>query len=75
MPIFEYQCQNCGHTLEILQKINEAPLEICPQCEKKELKKLISAGSFILKGTGWYKTDFKNKKIPSPPPKTENNEN
>lgn len=61
MPIYEYACQACGHELEVLQKMSEAPLTECPQCGKSELKKLISAAGFQLKGNGWYVTDFRNK--------------
>lgn len=59
MPIYEYQCQSCGHQLEALQKISDEPLKDCPACHKPELSKLISAASFRLKGGGWYETDFK----------------
>ncbi len=59
MPIYEYQCGACGHTLETLQKISEAPLTTCPACGTEALKKLISASAFRLKGGGWYETDFK----------------
>lgn len=59
MPIYEYQCSNCGHSLEALQKIADAPLSACPQCGKEKLQKLVSAASFRLKGGGWYETDFK----------------
>lgn len=64
MPIYEYQCTNCEHKLEALQKISDAPLKECPACSKPDLKKLVSAASFRLKGGGWYETDFKtgNKK-------------
>ncbi|MDR3492747.1 MAG: zinc ribbon domain-containing protein [Gammaproteobacteria bacterium] len=61
MPIYEYQCTVCGHKLDSLQKVNEAPLTDCPECGKPGLQKLISASSFQLKGTGWYATDFKTK--------------
>lgn len=61
MPIYEYQCNACGHHLEAFQKISEAPLTECPECHKDNLQKLISATSFQLKGTGWYATDFKDK--------------
>ena len=60
MPIYEYHCQECSHTLESLQKMSDDPLTICPQCDKSALKKLISAASFRLKGGGWYETDFKS---------------
>lgn len=64
MPIYEYQCQSCGASLEKLQKINDAPLTKCEVCGADALKKQISAAGFRLKGTGWYETDFKksNKK-------------
>ncbi|GJM13932.1 MAG: hypothetical protein DHS20C12_23350 [Pseudohongiella sp.] len=64
MPIYEYQCKKCEHTVEALQKIADKPLLVCPSCGKKSLSKLVSAASFRLKGGGWYETDFKtgNKK-------------
>jgi putative FmdB family regulatory protein len=61
MPIYEYQCDACGHTLETLQKISEPALTTCPACGAEALKKLISASAFRLKGGGWYETDFKRK--------------
>ena len=60
MPIYEYQCQSCGHTHEALQKLNAEPLLTCPACSKPELMKKISAAGFRLKGAGWYETDFKS---------------
>ena len=59
MPIYEYQCDHCGHRLEIIQKVNDAPLQVCPQCKQEQLRKLVSAATFRLKGSGWYETDFK----------------
>ena len=59
MPIYEYKCQNCGHSFEVLQRISEEPLSACPECKKNALKKLVSAPNFRLKGEGWYETDFK----------------
>jgi putative FmdB family regulatory protein len=59
MPIYEYQCANCGHKKEVLQKMSDAPLKECPACGKATLSKLISAAGFQLKGSGWYATDFK----------------
>jgi putative FmdB family regulatory protein len=59
MPIYEYRCQACGHELEAIQKLSDAPLTQCPECNKEELKKLLSAAAFRLKGGGWYETDFK----------------
>jgi putative FmdB family regulatory protein len=60
MPIYEYQCQECGHELEALQKMSDAPLTECPACGKPALKKKISAAGFRLSGGGWYETDFKS---------------
>jgi len=62
VPIYEYKCDLCGHTMEKLQKISEEPLKTCPECGGDGLRKLVSAAAFKLKGTGWYETDFKDKK-------------
>ena len=59
MPIYEYRCNDCGHELEKLQRMNDDSLVDCPVCEAPALKRLISAASFRLKGSGWYETDFK----------------
>ena len=59
MPIYEYECQSCGHHLEAIQKMSDAPLTDCPQCARAALKKRISAPGFRLSGGGWYETDFK----------------
>lgn len=61
MPIYEYQCQKCGHRLEAMQRFSDAPLTECPECEGA-LKKLISAPAFQFKGSGWYVTDYAGKK-------------
>ncbi|HHN64464.1 MAG TPA: zinc ribbon domain-containing protein [Nitrospirae bacterium] len=57
MPIYEYRCLDCNNEMEVMQKFSDEPLSTCPQCGG-QLKKLISNSSFILKGTGWYKTDY-----------------
>lgn len=62
MPIYEYECKACGHRLEAIQKISDEPLTDCPECHEPQLKKLISAAGFRLKGGGWYETDFKSSK-------------
>lgn len=59
MPIYEYACEKCEHTLDALQKISDAPLVECPACGEPGLKRLLSAPRFRLKGEGWYETDFK----------------
>jgi len=62
MPIYEYQCKQCGHKVEALQKFDDQALVICPQCGENKLEKCVSLTSFKLKGKGWYETDFKDKK-------------
>ncbi len=59
MPIYEYACKNCDHTLDALQKMSDDPLVDCPECGEPALRKLLSAPRFRLKGGGWYETDFK----------------
>jgi putative FmdB family regulatory protein len=61
MPIYEYLCSACGHTLDALQKVSDEPLVHCPTCGQPELKRQLSAPRFRLKGSGWYETDFKGK--------------
>jgi len=60
MPIYEYRCSACGHELESLQKLRDAPLVTCPACGASALVKKVSAAGFQLKGSGWYATDFRN---------------
>ncbi len=62
MPIYEYRCDACGHYLDALQKIADAPLRDCPSCGASALRRLVSAPNFRLKGSGWYETDFKSDK-------------
>lgn len=57
MPVYEYLCSSCGKTYEFTQRFSDKPIKACPEC-KGSLKKLISNTSFILKGSGWYKTDY-----------------
>src|SRR5262252_3607739 len=59
MPIYEYKCNKCG-VVEVMQRITEAPLKKCPNCKRK-LERMMSRSSFVLKGTGWYATDYANK--------------
>jgi len=60
MPLYEYQCTQCGVIEEAIQKFSDAPLTTCGKCSGK-LSKLISQSSFHLKGTGWYVTDYSKK--------------
>ena len=62
MPIYEYACRKCSHTLDVLQKMSDEPLVECPSCGEAALRRLISAPRFRLKGDGWYETDFKKDK-------------
>ncbi len=62
MPIYEYRCAACGHQDDHLQKVSEAPLTKCPACGKKKYSKQLTAPGFLLKGSGWYATDFKGGK-------------
>ena len=57
MPVYEYKCLKCKKIHEIMQKITENPLTDCPDCGGK-MKKIISSTTFVLKGTGWYATDY-----------------
>ena len=57
MPVYEYKCTRCDQQFEVMQKINDAPLTVCSKCGG-ELKKLITSTSFVLKGSGWYVTDY-----------------
>jgi len=60
MPIYEYECLACGKASEAMQKFSDAPLATCPECGG-QLKKLISNSTFVLKGSGWYVTDYGRK--------------
>ncbi|MFQ5951906.1 MAG: FmdB family zinc ribbon protein [Candidatus Omnitrophota bacterium] len=60
MPTYEYKCEACGHDFELFQSMTDKPLKECPECSGK-VRRLIGAGSgIILKGSGFYQTDYKN---------------
>ncbi len=61
MPIYEYLCNSCGAKKEHIQKMSDAPIQSCPQCGGTDYAKQISAAVFMLKVSGWYVTDFRNK--------------
>jgi putative FmdB family regulatory protein len=61
MPIYAYRCDHCGHKKDLLQKLSDPPLQICPSCGKASFRKQLTAAGFQLKGSGWYVTDFKSK--------------
>ena len=60
MPIYAYRCAACGHSRDVLQKLSDAPLSVCPSCGAEQFSKQITAAGFQLKGSGWYATDFRN---------------
>ena len=59
MPIYAYRCEECGFAKDVLQKISDEPLSVCPTCGKSSFKKQVTAAGFQLKGSGWYVTDFR----------------
>jgi putative FmdB family regulatory protein len=59
MPIYAYKCEVCGHAKDVLQKMSDTPLSVCPQCGAETFKKQLTAAGFQLKGSGWYVTDFR----------------
>ena len=59
MPIYAYKCESCGFAKDVLQKMSDALLSVCPQCNAPTFKKQLTAAGFQLKGSGWYVTDFK----------------
>jgi putative FmdB family regulatory protein len=60
MPIYAYRCAACGHAKDVLQKIADAPLSVCPACGQPRFEKQLTAAGFQLKGSGWYVTDFRD---------------
>ena len=60
MPIYAYKCTACGHAEDVLRKISDKPLTVCPQCNQETYAKQVTAAGFQLKGSGWYVTDFRN---------------
>jgi putative FmdB family regulatory protein len=60
MPIYAYKCSTCQHEQDVLQKMSDAPLTVCPECGAATFTKQLTAAGFQLKGSGWYATDFKN---------------
>jgi len=66
MPIYEYRCDECSHQFDVFQKITDDPVSECPECGGP-VQKLVSQTSFVLKGGGWYATEYGNRR----PPKSE----
>ena len=63
MPLYEYQCEACGHRFEIIRKFSDPPVETCPSCGGA-VRKLVSSPAIQFKGTGWYVTDYARKDQP-----------
>jgi putative FmdB family regulatory protein len=70
MPIYDFQCTKCGHKDELLRKSSASGTTTCPVCHTETFSKMLSAPSFQLNGSGWYATDFKDKKPKSAAEKT-----
>ena len=60
MPLYEYECDSCGHRFEVIQKFSDAPIEKCPKCGST-VRKLMSSPAIQFKGSGWYITDYAKK--------------
>jgi putative FmdB family regulatory protein len=70
MPTYQYQCKQCGHTLEELQSMTEPPLVTCPKCGTDNLAKVMGTGSgLIFKGSGFYLTDYRKGNVSPTSPK------
>lgn len=68
MPIYAYKCESCGHAKDVLQKMSDDPLTVCPSCGQASFKKQLTAAGFQLKGSGWYVTDFREGSKPAATP-------
>jgi len=62
MPIYAYRCERCGHAKDVLQKVSDPVLTVCPACGESTFRKQVTAAGFQLKGSGWYVTDFRGDK-------------
>ena len=60
MPIYAYRCTACGHAKDVLQKVSDPVLTVCPACGASAFQKQVTAAGFQLKGSGWYVTDFRD---------------
>ena len=74
MPIYEYSCHECGNDFEEIQKFSDPPITLCPSCGSLEAKRKVSVSAFHLKGGGWYKDGYGDKKKEEPKAKTSDSE-
>lgn len=79
MPTYDYQCRNCGERFEVEQKITDDVITQCAICNGGPVERLITGGTFVLKGTGWYKTDYgssgRSSSLPPPKPSASSEKN
>jgi len=68
MPIYAYRCATCGHAKDVLQKMSDPLLTVCPSCGASTFVKQVTAAGFQLKGSGWYVTDFRGGDAPPAKP-------
>ncbi len=66
VPIYAYKCSACGNASDVLQKLSDQPLSVCPACGQSTYSKQVTAAGFQLKGSGWYVTDFRNNGAATP---------
>jgi putative FmdB family regulatory protein len=71
MPIYAYRCESCGHAKDVLQKMSDAQLTVCPACGADTFRKQVTAAGFQLKGSGWYVTDFRGGNTTAPAVKSD----
>jgi putative FmdB family regulatory protein len=67
MPIYAYRCESCGHAKDVLQRLSDPVLTVCPACGEAAFHKQVTAAGFQLKGSGWYVTDFRGDKSTAKP--------
>lgn len=75
MPIYEYECEKCGHQFEREQRMTAPPVKSCPECKSRKVNKLISRSSFVLKGGGWYADGYSGASEEKDSPSDKSNEN
>lgn len=72
MPTYEYVCDKCNHEFELFQSMKDDPIDKCPECNSKRVRRLIGGGAgIIFKGSGFYETDYKRKEQPKSESKSE----
>ena len=71
MPIYAYRCASCGHAKDVLQKVSDPPLTVCPSCGAQAFTKQVTAAGFQLKGSGWYASDYTSRGKAEKPEKSD----